>query len=107
MLVSVIIPTHKRNQSLVDLVTSIYLQDLPLDEVEIHIVSNLPDHGLEKKLKTSFGDYSNWHFWEVGRLGVNHARNFGIKKSKGSFSYFSTTTVIWIKRITSDAASPN
>ncbi|MCB0385319.1 MAG: glycosyltransferase [Bdellovibrionales bacterium] len=88
MLVSVIIPTHKRNQSLVDLVTSIYLQDLPLDEVEIHIVSNLPDHGLEKKLKTSFGDYSNWHFWEVGRLGVNHARNFGIKKSKGQFLVF-------------------
>lgn len=88
MLVSVIIPTHKRHHSLLELITSIYRQDFPLDEVEIHIVSNLPDMALERKLKKSFSNYSNWHFWEVGRLGVNLARNFGIKKAQGDFLVF-------------------
>ena len=88
MQLSIVIPTHKRHQALLNLVTSIYAQDFPMDQVDIHIVGNLADPNLRKLIAKNFGETGNCHYWEVGQLGVNLARNLGIEKSQGDYVYF-------------------
>ncbi len=88
MQVSIIIPTHKRHQALLNLLQSIYQQDLPPKELEVHVVSNLKDSSLQKKLDRHFKDQNNLNYWEVGDLGVNRARNLGVNNAQGAFLVF-------------------
>ncbi|MCB0363264.1 MAG: glycosyltransferase family 2 protein, partial [Bdellovibrionales bacterium] len=92
MQASIIIPTHQRHSSLLALLSSLHLQDLPKSEWEAIIVSNQQDPRLRKGLKSFFKTTcrrrSSYHFLEVGKLGVNRARNLGIAHAKAKYLFF-------------------
>lgn len=88
MLASIIIPTHRRHRSVLNLLSSLENQDFPKDEFEILIVSNLPDPSLRKQIEKQINGRLLYDFFEVGELGVNRARNLGISKAKGKFLFF-------------------
>ncbi|MBK8201951.1 MAG: glycosyltransferase [Bdellovibrionales bacterium] len=88
MLASIIIPTHRRHRSVLNLLSSLENQDFPKDEFEILIISNLPDPSLRKQIEKQIDGRLLYDFFEVGELGVNRARNLGISKAKGKFLFF-------------------
>lgn len=88
MLASIIIPTHRRHRSVLNLLSSLENQDFPRDEFEILVISNLPDSSLRKKIEKQIDGRLVYDFFEAGEIGVNRARNLGISKAKGKFLFF-------------------
>ncbi len=90
--ISVIIPTHKRHSSLMELIDSISRyknsknsKNMNL-EFEVIIVSNLEDSFIENlKFHPLAGRLNIKTF--ISGLGVNKARNLGLQKARGSVSF--------------------
>ncbi len=83
MLISVVIPTHRRPQGLKDLLRSLADQAFAREAFEIHVVSNFredPSREIVDRFNSVFQNIF-WHY--VGEKGVNRARNLGLRKSRG------------------------
>jgi|GEM_PF-4830329 len=78
-MISVVIPTFRRQNRLRDLLGSLAQQQVD-QSYEVIVVANLPEPGI-KKLVESFGPQFRFH--ETGRLGVNIARNKGLERARG------------------------
>lgn len=84
LLISVIIPTHRRLKLLKDLVGSLEQQSL-FPVTEVLVVANLPEPETEKfVLERGL----NFKYFSVGAIGVNKARNFGIENASGKILIF-------------------
>jgi glycosyltransferase involved in cell wall biosynthesis len=83
-MISVVIPTFRRQNRLRDLLGSLERQvsNVPF---EVIVVANLPEVGL-KKVVESYGPRFRFH--ETGRIGVNIARNKGRERARGSVILF-------------------
>lgn len=89
MNLTVVIPTHNRNQDVSHLLGSLVKQELSGLLIEVLVIGNLHDPLLEKIVQ-SFDKESPFpiKYHSAGRIGVNSARNKGIEKAKSSKIYF-------------------
>lgn len=89
MNLTVVIPTHNRNQDVSHLLGSLIKQELSGLQIEVLVIGNLHDPSLEKIVQ-SFSIRSQFpiKYFSAGRIGVNIARNIGIQKAKSSKIYF-------------------
>ena len=83
-MISVVIPTFRRQSRLRDLLGSLERQLVQVP-FEVIVVANLPEAGL-KKIVEAFGP--NFKFHETGRIGVNIARNKGLERARGEIVTF-------------------
>jgi len=85
---SIVIPTHNRPSSLKALLSSLTDQNLSSSKFEIHVVGNLaedPGQHVTFEMKKVL---PNLHWHCVGAIGVNRARNWGLKKAKAEIILF-------------------
>lgn len=80
MSVSVVVPTHKRNESLLVLLESLKSQGSDLGEVIV--VSNLKDSFFDKSKFKKATESLPIKVLTVGMVGANRARNIGLKAAK-------------------------
>jgi glycosyltransferase involved in cell wall biosynthesis len=83
-MISVVIPTFRRQNRLRDLLSSLECQITSMP-FEVIVVANLPEVGL-KKVVESYGPQFRFH--ETGRIGVNLARNKGLERARGAVIVF-------------------
>ena len=88
---SIIVPTHNRHSSLVTLIGSISDHRVLGLEVEVIIISNLKDPFVEnlrshRQRSHRLAKNLNIKTLTSGSLGVNKARNLGLKEARGSVS---------------------
>ena len=88
MLLSLIIPTHRRCFQAEKLLQSIAFQDFPKEQVEILLISNFKDALLRARVPVWEKTFINFKYKEVGFKGVNKARNMGIRFARGEILYF-------------------
>ncbi|MEO0335844.1 MAG: glycosyltransferase, partial [Pseudomonadota bacterium] len=87
MQLSIVIPTHRRADSLVRLLKSFRKQSLEPNLFEVIVVSNLPDQETELQLSQLTPKF-NLRYFTVGKVGVNWARNVGLEKAQADFVFF-------------------
>lgn len=92
--ISLIIPTHQRLRRVMNLMSSLLKQELGTLKVETIVVSNLQDEKLRLSLENIRESRFPIHYYETGSVGVNQARNLGIKKSKADLVLFLDDDVI-------------
>lgn len=86
MKVSIIIPTHKRHQDVLELLGSIRNQQMDRNHYEVLLVPNIRDLFYESEgFQTQFEDLP-LKVTAPGRIGVNRARNHGLIQSKAPVS---------------------
>ena len=88
MLLSIVIPTHKRPFQAERLLDSIFQQNFPQENLEILLVSNFKCSSLRDKLSQWEKKFLRFKYKEVGLKGVNKARNMGIRFARGEILYF-------------------
>jgi glycosyltransferase involved in cell wall biosynthesis len=84
---SIVIPTHRRADSLLRLLKSMRSQQLGPDQYEVIVVSNLPDQETELQLSQLMPKF-NLSFFTAGKVGVNWARNLGLEKASADLIMF-------------------
>lgn len=85
---SLVIPTHRRANSLERLLASIARQDLRRDEFEVLVVANLDDSETRRVCEAVALRGLEIRFLVVGSIGANRARNLGIENSRGEVLLF-------------------
>jgi glycosyltransferase involved in cell wall biosynthesis len=85
---SVVIPTHHRNDSLAAALASFESQDLDRSMFEVCVVSNLDDAGARRICELSRERGLDVHYLVAGARGVNRSRNLGIEASNGDILFF-------------------
>ena len=88
MTLSIIIPTHNRPFQVQQLLNSIAEQNFPKRNLQVLLVSNLRDKKLREKASYWEDVFFDFKYLEVGRKGVNKARNMGIRFARGDILYF-------------------
>ncbi|MDC0980133.1 glycosyltransferase family 2 protein [Bdellovibrionales bacterium] len=88
LLLSVVVPTHDRQDDLFTLLRSIKEQSLPVENFEVLVVSHQVDLPLGKKIRESDEFNYKIRYFEVGKRGINLARNLGLEKSQANIIYF-------------------
>lgn len=85
-MLSVIIPTYNRPSYLTKALASLTKQIFPISEFEVIVIN---DGGESvQKIVNNFSSKLNLKYIEEKHFGVSHARNIGIKESKGEFLAF-------------------
>ncbi len=94
-MVSIVIPTHNRSELLIKSVDSVLKQTYK--DYEIVIVSDGSTDGTRKIIQNKYKDIGNLHFYEYfPAKGGNHARNYGINKSRGEYIAFLDDDDEWL-----------
>lgn len=94
-LVSVVIPTHFRGDILGRAIDSVLSQTYK--NIEINVVSDGKDEVTDILMKEYIEQYENIHYESYSpSQGGNHARNIGIKMSKGEFVAFLDDDDKWL-----------
>lgn len=88
MLVSLVIPTHRRQDKLMELLRSITHQSLVGIDREIIIVSNLEDSFFKTSKFIDLQKKMDVQVFVAGQVGVNRARNLGLQHSQGQIVFF-------------------
>ena len=88
MTLSIIIPTHKRAVQAIQLLQSIAEQKFPHKNLQVLLISNLKDKKLREKVPHWESVFFDFRYKEVGLIGVNKARNMGIRFAGGDILYF-------------------
>ena len=88
MTLSIIIPTHKRFSLLSGLLKSIAEQYFPYEDLQVLLISNKSDKKLRKQVPFWDSVFFDFKYKELGLLGVNKARNMGIRFAGGDILYF-------------------
>ncbi|OHX64244.1 glycosyltransferase [Flammeovirga pacifica] len=86
--VSVIIPTHNREDLVVDLAASILHQEFDASKFEVIIVCDGCVDNTVHILNDKFGNLPNWTIIETQQAGPAKARNTGANKAKGKYFAF-------------------
>ena len=85
-LVSAIITTHNRKDLVIGAIKSVMDQTYP--NIETIVVDDGSTDGTEKYIEETLKDASIRYFYNADMPGGNHARNIGIKHSKGEYLAF-------------------
>lgn len=85
---SVIIPTHRRNDQLVLLMASLMKQDLAGIKVEVIVAGNIHDSILQQYIENLDKDQISFSYYSSNKIGVNIARNLGVRISQSELIYF-------------------
>ena len=88
MIISIIIPTHKRADQVTRLLKTIAEQDFPHEDLQVLLISNLKDEKLREQIPYWKSLFFDFKYRELGCVGVNKARNMGIRFSAGDILYF-------------------
>ena len=88
MTLSIIIPTHNRPEQAAILLESIARQDFSPQDLQVLLISNLRDKILRKRVSYWKRQFFDFKYKEVGLVGVNKARNMGIRFAGGEILYF-------------------
>ena len=88
MKLSLIIPTHRRSQSLKALLGSIVAQEMKSEDLQVLVISNLRDPLSQEVCVHYSPQFYDLKYLEVGTRGVNVARNLGIRYAGGEIFYF-------------------
>ena len=88
MTLSIIIPTYKRADQAAKLLDSIAEQEFPYEDLQVLLISNLRDKKLRKQIPHWRSLFFDFKYKEVGDVGVNKARNMGIRFAGGDILYF-------------------
>ena len=88
MTLSVVIPTHKRPFQAACLIESLRKQDFLREKLQILLVSNLREKQLEKMAEEWREQFYDFKYLVSGKIGVNKARNLGIRFAGGDIIYF-------------------
>lgn len=88
MNVSVIIPSYKPGNYLLECLDSLARQTLDLASFEILVVLNGPKQPYFDKISLYIGRYKNIQFFYTEIAGVSNARNIGIQNSCGEYICF-------------------
>lgn len=84
MLVSVIVPTHRRFEMFSKCIQSLIDQDFDPDEFEIIAVHDGVDHDYNsKKIERLQSLFSNFSFHTIVKSGASGARNYAIEQARG------------------------
>lgn len=86
--ISLIIPTHRRLNGVMNLLSSISRQELGPLKIEVVVVSNLHDEDLQSAITQLPSQKFPITYFSSGRIGVNQARNVGIDHSKSDLVLF-------------------
>ena len=86
--ISVIIPTHRRAAEAEGLINSLRDQNFPRENLQVLLISNLKDTRLRQKAVEWRRDFYDFKYMETGEVGVNRARNLGIRFAGGDILYF-------------------
>lgn len=101
--ISAIICTHKRYDVLPDAISSLLVQDLPKDQMEIIVVDNSSDEEQYKRCKAEYAGYENFRFIFEPETGLSNARNTGARLAKGDVIAFLDDDAIasssWLEEI--------
>ena len=90
-LVSVIIPTHNREQFLEEAINSVSEQTF--NDLEILVID---DGSIVNYAKTICSKYKNCTYYYKENGGLSSARNFGISKAKGAYIAFLDDDDRWV-----------
>jgi len=85
---SVIIPTHNRNDQLVLLLDSLMKQDLQGLQIEVIVAGNIYDSKLKSYIDSLENSNIQFSYHSSGKIGVNTARNLGLRVSQSQKIYF-------------------
>ena len=85
--ISVIIPTNNRHSSLIKLIESIHDNKPEGLRLEVIVVSNLEDSFVSSLSSRFLEKGLDLKVFVSGSLGVNKARNLGLKKARGAVSF--------------------
>jgi GT2 family glycosyltransferase len=80
--ITIIIPTHKRNELITDLLKKLEKQDYPKSKYEILVVSDIETEEIHQPVA------SNVKIYRVNFTGADKKRNFGAKMASGSIIAF-------------------
>lgn len=102
MKVSVIVPTFNRSSKLRESISYLYNSEFPKKEFEIIIVDDNSTDKTEEIVKNLKKRYNNLEYVKTEKnSGPAHARNLGIKKSKGKYVFFTDDDCLvpndWLK----------
>ncbi|MBF0550890.1 MAG: glycosyltransferase family 2 protein, partial [Deltaproteobacteria bacterium] len=89
-IVSVIIPTHNRRESVIQAVASVLNQDVP--RIEIIVVDDGSTDGTEEALRPYF---DRIEYLRQDNRGVSSARNLGMNTSRGRFIALLDSDDLW------------
>ncbi len=88
MTLSIIIPTHKRADQAIRLLKSIAGQEFPYKALQALLISNLRDEKLRRQVPYLQSLFFDFKYKEMGAVGVNKARNMGLRFAGGDILYF-------------------
>jgi glycosyltransferase involved in cell wall biosynthesis len=83
-----VIPTHRRNRSLMRLLASLSRQDLEPGCLEILVVGNLYDQKLFRQIRNLRDRLPELSYFYSGKIGVNRARNIGLRLARAGVVLF-------------------
>src|SRR3972149_11111049 len=84
MIISVVVCTHNRSESLRETLRSLMLQNYPASDYEIIVVDNRSTD----RTKEVVSEFSHVRYVLEEKMGLSHARNRGIKESRGDVVAF-------------------
>jgi glycosyltransferase involved in cell wall biosynthesis len=97
--ISVIIPTHRRNNLITDLLKELEKQDYPKSKYEVIVVSDTKT----EEFQSSPSSAMNVKFFRLYSIGADKKRNFGAKRANGTILAFTDDDCIperdWLKKI--------
>lgn len=107
MKISIIVPTHNRMDSMMDLANA--LDNLDYHDYEIIVVCDSCKDETHLNLMKNYGEKDNWTILEVEKAGPAKARNTGARIAKGEILAFTDDDCIpdanWLKVIQEQLAS--
>lgn len=97
-LVSVVIPTHNSEKTIIQALNSVGLQDFDLSSVEVVIIDDASTDSTVKVIdeETVSFDFDINLYSLRENVGVAKARNYGISKSAGEFIAFLDSDDVWL-----------
>ncbi|MDX2128636.1 MAG: glycosyltransferase family A protein [Chloroherpetonaceae bacterium] len=102
-IISVVIPTYNRAESLLDLLQTLQGQSLPNSDYEVIVVSDGSTDGTARVVRAMQRIMTNLAFFEQANSGPAAARNNGVLQAKGKFIAFTDDDCLasrdWLKEI--------
>jgi GT2 family glycosyltransferase len=86
--ISVIVPTHNRKESLLQLLDSLFLQSIPAETYEVIVVCDGVSDGTNERVRTLCQKHPQLRLVEQPQSGPAAARNAGAKIARGMYLAF-------------------
>ena len=103
MKVSIILPTYNRKKLLKKCIESLISQNYPKEDFEIIVIDDGSTDGTEQITRKLKRKIPNLIYYKTKHNGQANARNFGLRKAKGSFIAFTDDDCVveknWLRKI--------